>query len=101
MVENYSEENLGRLKEEVELLVGRKIRSPKDFDFLARQILGYINEKISVSTLKRMWGYVASESKPSLFNLDLLSCMVGYPDWNAFVGGKTALPPADSLCVAS
>lgn len=72
----------------MELLVGRKIRSPKDFDFLARQILGYMNEKISVSTLKRMWGYVASESKPSLFNLDLLSRMVGYPDWNAFVGGQ-------------
>lgn len=73
---------------EVEHLVGRKIKSPKDFDFLSRQIQGYTKDKISVSTLKRMWGYVASESKPSLFNLDLLSRMVGYPDWNTFVAGQ-------------
>lgn len=91
MVTNLRQENLDRLREEVENLVGRKIKSPKDFDFLSRQIEGYMQEKISVSTLKRMWGYVASESNPSLFNLDLLSRMIGYPDWNAFVGGQDGI----------
>ena len=75
---------MDRLKEEVEQLVGRKIKSPKDFDFLSRQIAGLVEETVSVSTLKRMWGYVKSTSKPSQFNLDLLSRMVGYPDWEAF-----------------
>lgn len=56
MVTNLRQEDLDRLKEEVENLVGRKIKSPKDFDFLSRQIQGYTQEKISVSTLKRMWG---------------------------------------------
>lgn len=81
---NYKQEDFDRLKEEVEALVGRKIKSPKDFDFLSRQIQGYTQESISMSTLKRMWGYVATTCKPSLFNLDLLSRMVGYPDWAAF-----------------
>ena len=86
MVENFKKEDFDRLKEEVERLVGRKIASPKDFDFLMRQIYGYTQELISVSTLKRMWGYVNSKSNPSKFNLDLLSRMVGFYDWDAFVG---------------
>ncbi len=87
MVEKYNKEDLDRLKEEVEKLVGRTINSPKDFEFLSRQILGYTHESLSVSTLKRMWGYVTCSSCPSRYNLDLLSRMVGYPGWDAFVGG--------------
>ncbi len=44
-----------------------------------------------MSTLKRMWGYVASPCKPSKYNLNLLSRMVGYPDWASFVGGQEGL----------
>ena len=65
--------------------------SPKDFEFLTCQILGYTKESISISTLKRMWGYVASSCKPSAYNLNLLSRMVGYPDWESFVAGKNAI----------
>lgn len=87
MVENFKQEDFEQLKKEVEALVGRTIKSPRDFEFLSRQIQGYTRESISVSTLKRMWGYVASISKPGLYNLNLLSRMVGYSDWDAFVGG--------------
>lgn len=88
MVENFKQEDFEQLKKEVEALVGRTIKSPRDFEFLSRQIQGYTRESISVSTLKRMWGYVASISKPGLYNLNLLSRMVGYSDWDAFVGGQ-------------
>lgn len=91
MVENLKKEDVQRLRSEVETLVGRTIKSPKDFDFLSRQILGYTNEKISVSTLKRIWGYVAAKSNPSLFVLDVLSRMVGYLDWESFVGGQNSI----------
>ena len=50
MVEDYRKEDFERLKSEVETLVGRKIASPKDFAFLMRQIHGYTQETISVST---------------------------------------------------
>ena len=72
MMEDYKKEDFDRLKNEVETLVGRKIVSPRDFDFLSRQIEGYTQESVSVSTLKRMWGYVACSCKPSKFNLELL-----------------------------
>lgn len=81
---DFKQEDFDRLKEEVESLVGRKINSPKDFDFLSRQIIGYMGESISISTLKRMWGYVSSSCKPSSYNLNLLSRMVGCADWNSF-----------------
>ena len=91
MMEDYKKEDFDRLKNEVETLVGRKIVSPRDFDFLSRQIEGYTQESVSVSTLKRMWGYVACSCKPSKFNLELLSRMVGYPSWEAFVESKDAV----------
>lgn len=91
MVEDYRKEDFERLKSEVEALVGRKIDSPKDFEFLSRQIKGYTQENVSVSTLKRMWGYVNSMTNPSRFKLDLLSRMVGYADWDAFVQGQDSI----------
>ena len=91
MVDNYNPEDFERLKQEVETLVGRSVKTPKDFEFLSRQIGGYTNETISVSTLKRMWGYVASPCKPSKYNLNLLSRMVGYSDWVAFAGGNEVM----------
>mgnify|MGYP007080849618 FL=1 len=80
MIDNYNPEDFERLKQEVETLVGRSVKTPKDFEFLSRQIEGYTNETISVSTLKRMWGYVAS-----------LSRMIGYSDWEAFSGGNEVM----------
>ncbi len=98
MIDNYNLEDFERLKQEVETLVGRSIKTPKDFVFLSRQIEGYANETISVSTLKRMWGDVASPCKPSKYNLNLLSRMVGYPDLGDFFGWKRrlCLPAASS-----
>ena len=91
MIDNYNPDIFEQLKLEVETLVGRPIKTPKDFEFLSCQIEGYTRETISVSTLKRMWGYVASNCNPSKYNLNLLSRMVGYPDWSSFVGGQEGL----------
>lgn len=91
MIDNYNPDIFEQLKQEVETLVGRPIKTPKDFEFLSCQIEGYTRETISVSTLKRMWGYVASNCNPSKYNLNLLSRMVGYPDWASFVGGQEGL----------
>lgn len=93
MTDKYCKENFEGLKKEIETLIGREVNSPKDFDFLSRQILGYTGENISVSTLKRMWGYVASKSAPSRFSLDVMARMAGYSSWEAYAencnGGGT------------
>ena len=38
MIDNYNPEDFERLKQEVETLVGRSVKTPKDFEFLSRQI---------------------------------------------------------------
>ena len=79
-----SQENIAQLRNSVELVVGRKIEHPKDFDFLEKQIEGYVGEHISVSTLKRVWGYVSSNSEISIYTLNVMSRMVGYTGWEEF-----------------
>lgn len=82
------EENIVRLKALAENVVGRTVQGPKDFDFLCRQIEGYTGERLSQSTLKRIWGYVASKSNISTYSLDVLSRMVGYANWNDFASAS-------------
>ena len=43
-----------------------------------------MEERISPSTLKRIWGYVGMKVTPRPFTLDALSRYVGYRDWRAF-----------------
>lgn len=66
---------------DVETRVGRGILSPKDFSYLHEVISNELNENISVSTLKRLWGYSKYLSKPSVSILSTLSRLVGYRDW--------------------
>ena len=76
-----------RLKEKVETVVGKKIETPRDFNFLSKQVEGFTGESLSASTLKRVWGYVDSASKQSKYTLDTLAQMVGYASWDNFVKG--------------
>lgn len=89
-MQNYTEQ-IAELQNAIEKVVGRKIEHPKDFDFLCKQIEGYVGEHISVSTLKRVWGYVASSSELSSYTLNILSRMVGYADWNDFTKSQSSI----------
>ena len=75
---------LQKLREETERMVGRQIRTPKDFDFLSEQIFEQLHQHISTSTLKRLWGYMPSNENPRTSTLDLLSQFVGCSDWEDF-----------------
>lgn len=80
----YSNDDIQRLKQAVEFAVGRKICTPKDYDFLEQQVVGFTEETLSASTLKRVWGYVASKSNISHYSLDVLSRVVGFENWDDF-----------------
>ncbi len=71
MLEDKNELQL--LCEAVESKDGRKIQTPKDFEFLAERIFEQLHERISASTLKRIWGYVPQTTIPRTSTLDLLS----------------------------
>ena len=74
----------------IEEAVGRKMKTPKDFDFLADQIFDKLHETVSSTTLKRMWGYLQESSSPRESTLDILAQFVDYKDWETFCSEVSA-----------
>ena len=68
----------------VEHSVGYSPRTPKDFDRLSDEIFVRLHQRVSPTTLKRLWGYVASDAVPRQSTLDLLAQFVGCDDYDAF-----------------
>lgn len=89
-------EEIKRLRNSIEEKIGRKAETPVDFNFIAMQIKKEIGDSISLSTLKRIWGYVTYKSKPSKPTLSILSRFVGFPDWESFCKGTDALTYVES-----
>ena len=73
------------LREKVEQKAGRKMMTPKDFDFLSESIFEEIHTRISPSTLKRIWGYLQNDNTPRSTSLNILANYVGYDDWDSFM----------------
>lgn len=98
MTEQYQlDEALARLRNLIEEKVGRKMKTPKDFDFLAGQIFDKLHENVSSTTLKRIWGYLPETSAPRASTLDLLAQYVDYEEWDSFCHqGEQPLEPQPS-----
>lgn len=59
--------------------------SNKDFEALSERIFEDTNKRLSVTTLKRIWGRAEWVANPSIATLDILSEFAGYGNWRAFV----------------
>lgn len=70
---------------EVEKTACRMMQTPRDFDSLVEKIFSRTHERVSASTLKRLWGYLDSDVQPRRFTLDVLSRYVGYADYDSFL----------------
>lgn len=68
------------------------MRTPKDFDFLSHCIFEECHQMVSPSTLKRIWGYVQSDSTPRSSSLTPLAQYIGYTDWEDYVSQQEAAP---------
>ena len=73
------------LRQLVEESADHRIETSNDFIFLSGEIRGRLNENLSVSTLKRLWGYVDGYASVRPSTLDILARFVGFPDWETFV----------------
>ena len=73
------------LREAVEQKAGRKMATPKDFNFLSEHIFEEIHTRISPSTLKRIWGYLQNDNTPRSTSLNILANYVGYDNWDRFL----------------
>lgn len=85
-------EDIKRLIQFAEKVAGKSMQAPRDFIFLSEQVKDFTGENISVSTLKRIWGYTHCDNNFSLHSLDLLSRMVGYNSWDSFLKDKSDIP---------
>ncbi len=72
------------LLSEVERSFGRCCTSNCDFNALSEKIEQGTGELLSVSTLKRLWGYVSSDIVPRKSTLDILCQFVGYRNFDSF-----------------
>lgn len=73
-----------QLLTDIESALGRKLQTPKDFNFLRERIYAQQHILISRTTLMRIWGYVAEEVKPRKSTLDVLTQFLGYQDWDEY-----------------
>ncbi|MCQ2607064.1 MAG: hypothetical protein MJ197_00040 [Bacteroidales bacterium] len=69
----------------IEVTIGRKMKTPKDFYFLSEAVWGQIHEKISCSTLMRAWGYAGKTAEARYSTKSVLSRFLGYADWNDYL----------------
>lgn len=69
------------LKDEICHVYGKPVKNPSDFEGLASAIENAVAQPVSVSTLKRLWGYVTYGSEPRNSTLDILSRYVGRADY--------------------
>lgn len=69
------------LKDEICRVYGKPVKNPSDFEGLASAVENAVAQLVSVSTLKRLWGYVTYSSDPRNSTLDILSRYVGRADF--------------------
>ena len=84
---------------DIEVKYQRGFISPKDFEFLSDVISNELNERISVSTLKRLWGYTRYLSSPSNSTLSTLCRLLGFRDWQDYVANRenTSRKPSETV----
>lgn len=74
-----------RLCKEIENALGRKMHTPKDFDFLRESIYARLNVLVSATTLKRIWGYLKDDVQPRVGTLDILARFLGFDDYENYL----------------
>ena len=85
---NPNENDIMMLREMVEESVARKMKAPADFQFLTGVIQERCHETLSVSTLKRIWGYVDGYDITRFSTLSILARCVGFRDWDDFTANR-------------
>lgn len=69
----------------IEKKFGKEIRYPSDCDALSEDVFLHTKQKISVSTLKRLLGFVNGVQDPRLYTLDILAKYLEYTNWDVYL----------------
>jgi len=69
------------IKDMLEDKFGQAIRYPKDCDALSTEISATCKQRISASTIKRLYGFIKGIEQPRVYTLDVISNYLGYTSW--------------------
>lgn len=72
------------LREAVDAKMGRTLVLPSDFELLSERVEEATGETLAVSTIKRLYGYVANTHAFTHRTLSVLARFVGSQDWTDF-----------------
>ena len=80
--------HLEKLKHDVGESCSLKLNTSKNFEILKYLIKERNGDHLSVTTLKRIWGYVEGYQGIREDSLNILSRFLGYPDWKTYVADR-------------
>lgn len=84
------------LRNDIETSLKRKMRTPKDFDFLHDCIFARLRVMVSPTTLKRIWGYLDEGVATRESTLTILARFIGYEDWTDYVNRRNEAKESES-----
>lgn len=73
------------IRQKIEARYGKPLRYSKDCEGLANSINKFCLDRISVTTLKRLFGFAKNVEHPRLFTLDVIAAYIGYNDWGSLL----------------
>lgn len=73
------------IKVQIESKLGKIIRYHSDLEILCVEIEKVTKQKISLNTLKRLFGFIEGDTEPRLFTLDTLALYLGYSNWDVYL----------------
>ncbi|HSK14353.1 MAG TPA: hypothetical protein VK907_14125 [Phnomibacter sp.] len=80
------------IRQRIETRFGRPIRYSKDCEALALSISRACHERLSATTLKRLFGFARQIDSPRMYTLDVVARYAGYDDWHSALQEKTGPP---------
>lgn len=75
-------------KQDLARKFGREIMNSSDFDNLSLAIEEKTGERLSVNTLKRLFGYIQAVALPRATTMDILANYLGYKTWKRYTYSK-------------
>lgn len=85
--EDQTEQLKETLRKEIEKLVGREMKTPKDFAYLSERIFVSTHKHLNDFTLKRFWGYI-DRGGCNTTTLNILADFAGYGDWSGYMNAS-------------
>ena len=84
------------IKDMLEEKFGQPVRYPKDCEALAAEISTTCKQRISASTIKRLYGFVQNIEQPRLYTLDVISNYLGYSYWENLLTSLNTQPKSSN-----